>query len=586
MKHEKSQRWWERLINILQLNTSWLVIVVAAAMLEVTMGVLYYSAQNIIQQTMERVVEREMNTIYLGILNKLTKIETITENLEWVVRDNLSNPKWMYSTCESFMEHNPSIKGCCIMFVPHYYKEKGYWFDPFAYRTKDDSVKVSQLGSVEHDYTRTDAFKVPLEKNCAHWCQPYKDANGAKVMMTTYCVPVHDKAGKIVAIAGSDVTLEWLDELIDDSKSYQSTQRFLITRSGFLLAGKDNELFREALDLLEKDNDEEGYKTVEQEHGEKLHVFYHPVGGMTDWILISVCNNSEVIGKIRMVRKSLGVLVLAGLLLLVFIVIRTRKHLRRLNIVNAEKERIAGELMVASKIQQSMLPHQQLNSDTISIHGSLVPAREVGGDLFDYHIRDGKLFFCIGDVSGKGAPSAMLMAVIHTMFRTYTARETNPAYIMKHINIGSCHNNESNMFATFFLGVLDLPTGHLRYCNAGHDVPFIIDGGFTPLPAEPNLPVGVFDDTIYKLQETQIKPGTTIFLYTDGLTEAMNSEHQQFGIKRVEAQLGRCLQSTFTPQQILEAMTQEVHHFVGEAEQSDDLTMLAIRYEPKDFENN
>jgi sigma-B regulation protein RsbU (phosphoserine phosphatase) len=211
------------------------------------------------------------------------------------------------------------------------------------------------------------------------------------------------------------------------------------------------------------------------------------------------------------------------------------------------------------------------------VRGFLKPAREVGGDLFDYFIRDEKLFFCIGDVSGKGAPAAMLMAVTHGLFRSASAHDDNPAHIMEVINEVSCQRNESNMFVTMFVGVLDLPTGHLCYCDAGHDAPFlIVNSQLSILNCTPHLPVGVFDDTKYTVQELSIETDSTIFLYTDGLTEAMNAEHQQFGVERIQAVLDTC--ADYAPKEILEKITQSVDGFVKHAEQSDDLTMLAIKY--------
>jgi sigma-B regulation protein RsbU (phosphoserine phosphatase) len=225
-----------------------------------------------------------------------------------------------------------------------------------------------------------------------------------------------------------------------------------------------------------------------------------------------------------------------------------------------------------------------MHQDDVDICGSLVPAREVGGDLYDYFIRDEKLFFCIGDVSGKGVPAAMLMAVTHGLFRSASAHESNPARIMQYINEVSCQGNDSNMFVTMFIGVLDLPTGHLRYCDAGHDAPFItVDGQWSMTDIIPHLPVGVFDDVKYGVQKTSLQPDSTIFLYTDGLTEAKNEGHEQFGLERTKAVLNTC--SDKEPQQVLEMVTEAVGGFVKDAEQSDDLTMLAIRYTPKQFQS-
>ena len=312
-------------------------------------------------------------------------------------------------------------------------------------------------------------------------------------------------------------------------------------------------------------------------------MFYYPVGGITGWQLICVCSDEEVFGTLRHVRRTLLSLVLAGLMLIGFIVWRTSRNLERLHEVNAEQERIGGELRVASRIQQTMLPRSHLQDDDVELCGCLVPARAVGGDLYDYFTRDGKLFFCIGDVSGKGPAAAMLMGVTHALFRAFSSHQQNPDKIMKAMNEASCQGNDSNMFVTLFIGVLDLPTGRLRYCDAGHDAPIVVGTG--ALECNPHLPIGVFDGVNYTMQETVLEEGATLFLYTDGVTEAKNEARQLFGLERTEAVLQRCAAAQLGPKEILEAMGDEVRRFVGSAEQSDDLTMLAIRYTPRHFES-
>lgn len=237
-----------------------------------------------------------------------------------------------------------------------------------------------------------------------------------------------------------------------------------------------------------------------------------------------------------------------------------------------------SELQVAKNIQMSMLPKvypPYPERDDIDIFGQLDSAKEVGGDLFDFFIRDEKLFFCIGDVSGKGVPAALVMAVTRAQFRTIAAHEAVPDRIVTLLNDTMAETNDSLMFVTLFVGVLDMPTGRLRYCNAGHDVPILVGSGAGLLPCDSNVPIGVMADWKYTLQEATIDPGTTIFLYTDGLTEAENIEHAQFEEKRIFEVIH---QSSNAPQQLIGAMTEAVHQFVGEAEQSDDLTMLALQY--------
>ena len=583
--------WWNRLRIFMKTHIGLTVIIVAALLLELTVGVMYYSAQNIIQRIVERLVQREMDDINLCIRNKLEKVETTLDNMAWVVNDDLEKPEWVTEITRKYVKNNPTVSGCFVAFVPNYYPQEGYWFEPRSGLKADGSIESFQVGSPEHDYTKLEFYTVPMKTGRGHWCEPYMDSYGSKTMVTTYGVPVRDKSNRIVAVVGADISLDWLGEVMNDGKVYKSTQRFLVTGDYNLLAGEDVPIFRSALEVLKVDNDKKGYAVLKDESGRKKHVFFSPVGEMTDWMFINVLDDEEVFSKLRKIRLSLLLPLMTGLLFAGFIVYRSSRNLERLRQVNAEKERISGELRVASQIQQNMLPQEEVRGEWLEVSGSLVPAKEVGGDLYDYFIRDEKLFFCIGDVSGKGAASAMLMAVVQTKFRDFSTHENNPARIMQNINVGCCKNNKTNMFVTMFIGVLDLPTGRLHYCNAGHDAPFVLkekgivnsEKSATALEVKPNLPVGVFDDFTYSMQETQIEPDSTIFLYTDGLTEAMNSMHQQFGLERVKEVLR--LGNDQLPKEILETVTVAVHGFVKDAEQSDDLTMLAIRYTPKQFES-
>jgi sigma-B regulation protein RsbU (phosphoserine phosphatase) len=226
-----------------------------------------------------------------------------------------------------------------------------------------------------------------------------------------------------------------------------------------------------------------------------------------------------------------------------------------------------------------MLPKSSLDRSDLAARGSLAPAKEVGGDLFDYYIREEKLFFCIGDVCGKGVPAAMVMAVTHAILRMLSEQEEAPARILGELNREACRNNATGTFVTLFLGVLDLSTGHLRYCNAGHDRPVLIGDTLEELPALANVPVGVFEDVKYQEQEAMVPPGTLLFLYTDGVTESKDLDRRQFGRERLLETLSACPRQ---PEALVRAVEAGVRAFAGEAEQSDDLTMLAVHYHPNE----
>lgn len=255
------------------------------------------------------------------------------------------------------------------------------------------------------------------------------------------------------------------------------------------------------------------------------------------------------------------------------------RQIEETKLVNEQKGRMESELQIARDIQMTMLPKTFPpfpDRSDIDVYAQLKPAKEVGGDLYDFYIRDEKLLYCIADVSGKGVPASLLMAMTRALFRTVSAHESNPAKIVSNINGPMAAENETDMFVTLFVGVLDLPTGRMRYCNAGHCAPLLIDSAGTrigPLPVEPNIPVGILTDMKYKIQETTIDPNTTIFLYTDGLTEAENTRHVLFGEERLMEAL-----QPLPPQSLIEHVTEVTRQFVGEAEQSDDMTMLTILY--------
>ena len=572
---------WEWLKDFFKANTSLTVIIVAALLIELTTGVIYYKSQDIIQRTIIRVMERENNALFLCIQNKLTEVEVLFDNMSWIVTDDLLHPDSLVRETYQIVENNPMIMGSGIACIPHLFPDRGYWFEPYSVRRDNGKIETMQLGGPNHDYTKNEFFRIPLVTGTSHWTEPYTENEGAKARITTYCAPVRNSKGKIVAVVGADLSLVWLEAIMNEDKIYPSTQRFLVTGSYNRLAGQDNQLLKMSLERLKNDTDKLGYVTMKDEKGSRKHLFYTPVGDKTDWILLNVLDDSDIFGQLRTARRNLLLLVMTGLLLVGFIIWRSKRNLERLRQVATEKERISFELRVASQIQQHLLPHGHLQRDDVDIFGSLVPAREVGGDLFDYFIRDEKLFFCIGDVSGKGTPSAMLMAGTRSLFRAFSTHENNPALIMHRINESACQGNDTNMFSTLFIGVLDLPTGHLHYCDAGHDAPIIISHtGLQTLECNPHLPVGIFDDVKYNVQETFLAGGSTLFLYTDGLTEAMNAGHKQFGLQRINDVLKECVERQLSPKDILEDMTKAVHLFVKGAEQSDDMTLLAIHYTP------
>ena len=258
------------------------------------------------------------------------------------------------------------------------------------------------------------------------------------------------------------------------------------------------------------------------------------------------------------------------------------EYVEELKNTTASKAAIENELKVAHDIQMSMLPKTfppYPERDDIDIYGTLTPAKDVGGDLFDFYIRDEKLFFCIGDVSGKGVPASLVMAMTRSLFRNISAHTAEPHRIAYTLNQALADGNENSMFVTAFIGVLELGTGLLRYCNAGHNPPLLIGREVSLVPCQPNVPLGLMADLDFVPQEIQFEHQMTIFLFTDGLNEAEDDMQVQFGDDRILHQAEALLANGKNqPAEIVNQMAEAVHAFVDGAQQSDDLTMLAIKY--------
>ena len=292
------------------------------------------------------------------------------------------------------------------------------------------------------------------------------------------------------------------------------------------------------------------------------------------WQIGQVYIMDEVRAPLHSLRRQQVFMSLLVMLILFFMIQRFYSSDKKLREATEEQARIGSELAVAQRIQHEMLP----KSFTQDVFGMLEPAREVGGDLFDFFRRDGKLFFCIGDASGKGIPSSLLMSAAHSLFRMVSQKEESPARILRELNRQMCRGNDSNMFATFFVGCLDLYSGRLHFGNAGHDKPFLVGDAVSLLPVKSNLPLGVFPDTEFVEETMDLSAGDTLFLYTDGLTEARNPGREAFGRSRLKEALESVRGKN--PDEMVSALGDAVRTFAGNAPQSDDLTMLAVRFSP------
>lgn len=370
----------------------------------------------------------------------------------------------------------------------------------------------------------------------------------------------------------------------------------------------------------------EGIHTLDMD-GVKSFVIFRPIHA-TGWSLAIVCPETDIFGNIRKLTNTLLLSVILGLTLMflaMYFIIRKqikplsrlashaetlasgnldvelphmdredevgvlnkafqymqvslRKYIDELTASTAKRERIEGELQIARDIQMGMVPSKFPafpDRRDIDLFASMSPAKEVGGDLYDYFIRDDNLYFAIADVSGKGVPASLFMAVVRNLFREVGSAGLSPEIIARQINDTLSEDNEQLMFITIFIGRLNLKDGGLDFCNCGHNPPVLLKSTPEFMECEPNIPLGVAQGYVFKSQRIENFRGTPILLYTDGLNEAENSAHEEFGNGRLLASLAA--HPFKDAETTIGMLLSTVKAHVGDAEQSDDLTMLCIK---------
>ena len=368
---------------------------------------------------------------------------------------------------------------------------------------------------------------------------------------------------------------------------------------------------------------EEGMRQLKV-NGEDCYVFYKPLS-TTGWSVAIVCPESDIFGGFNKLRRSVTGTVIGGLLLLMLVCGRFIRHeikpltklarqaetiasgdfsvtlpedgrtdeigqlsesftnmqhslvsyIDELKTTTAQKASIENELKVASDIQMSMVPRMFPafpNRKDIDLYASMTPAKEVGGDLYDFFIQDEILYFCVGDVSGKGIPASLFMAVTRNLFRIVAQQGLPPAEIASHINNILAVDNDRAMFVTMFIGKADLRTGHLDYCNCGHNAP-VVDGQLLEMQYA-NQPLGLWEDDPFYGESIDNFRGRQFLLYTDGLNEAENAEKELLGNDRM-IELMQDAQD-MDARHVVDMLKAAVEEHRAGADPNDDLTLLCL----------
>ena len=292
-------------------------------------------------------------------------------------------------------------------------------------------------------------------------------------------------------------------------------------------------------------------------------------------------HTGEVAATVAIIKKAIIPMIITnsiGIAIFIFIARNLVKERR----IESEKTKIEHDLHIAHDIQMGIIPKifppfpERPEFDLFAV---IEPAKQVGGDLYDFFfLDDDHLCFCVGDVSGKGVPASLFMAVSKTLIKAHAQSGMNSAEILFQVNNMLCEENESSMFVTVFLGILDIKTGDITYTNAGHNIPYIIheDGSITKIPNTKGIALGVLDDFQFEHKSTHLSKNDQMFIFTDGVNEATNEHDEQFTLERLEKDLSKC--NACKPKETSMHIIDKVYAFQGNAVQFDDITILVLHY--------
>ena len=564
------------------------IMAVVLVMMVVIAGVVYFTVR---EYMLDEAEER-----YLGFLlenhqeirRKLSDVHVAAENNVHDIERDIDDPDKMFDHMQRIIRQNRSIVCCALLFKQDHYPSKGRVFVPCARKDAADSIIVSRIDSTYNSYFYREWFQNQLKADKSVWTKPYFESqffagDREPRLLTTYAVPIHDHNGHPVALLCADLSLEWLrNQLMDDieeiNSQYEKGRKhqsyfFIIDREGAYIIHPNKELMLTPCDRnIGKTMLAHRGTCVMEIDGVKSRLYYRSLK-YVNWTMVIVAPLDVIMAN----AKVLNIIILAVMIIgLLAIYLFCRRQIKEIaDPFAAQKAAVDRELTIAHDIQMGLLPQSFPEHSDIDLYATQTPARDVGGDLYDYFVHKGRLVFCIGDVSGKGVPAALLMAVMRAMFRSEARRACSAAEIVGTMNRNLSEEYAGGDFVTMFVGILDLASGHLDYCNAGHEAP-LVSGQL--LDVKRNLPVGALSDWAYEGQQTQLKPGDMLFLYTDGLSEAMNNKGELLGRQRVQQLASEHSQDT--AQQLVELMEAEVHRHAGDAEQNDDITLLAIRWQP------
>lgn len=588
--------------------------------------------------TKEAQTSLELN--FQDIEKMLTDVEATTRSSVWLLEKFHDSDSTLIDIAEHLIISDTNIVSCSIGFEPFEYRNNLQYFCPFAYFDDNGETHTRIMGSDDYDYHLMDWYLIPKLLGKPYWSEPSLDTDGSGRLVASYSIPLYNLYGLFFGVIKADIDLQWLTDKVQSIRPYENSYTILAGRNASYISHPDkSKLLTETLfSTAFQNKDKNLRKLADDMVSGKQGVVRIKLGDIrgiavygplqNGWSGASVCTYDDIFNG---ATKSLLMALLVAVLGLVGLYYSNKKiinrsaqpiteiayaalnigqgnfkakipstenddELRRLsdslkymeNTINnyiselrsttASNERYESELNIASAIQMQMLPKDFPQFAEVDLYASLHPAKEVGGDLYDFFVKDRTLYFAVGDVSGKGVPAALYMAITRSAFRFIAGLGLPVEGVVTKINNAFCDGNDSGMFVTMFVGRINLDTLELQYCNAGHNPILIIhpDGSTYYLHAKPNIAAGLFEDFPYQGETLQLEKGARLLIYTDGVSEAENRVKNLYGEDRLE-DFAQNESLTESSEEFIRNLTASVKSFTGDNPQNDDITIMSIK---------
>lgn len=500
--------------------------------------------------------------------------------------DEREFPKWASASLHDFLEVNPYYDSAAFFLCDSIcQKDKQYGYQ--ANTDEGEVIFAQQKGSSQIQMSSTDfifpeTYKKLREKKSSLWALPAKGSSiDGKLVM--YYVPVYCNDGRFFGVFAICLNADKIHEMIDNHLPYgkENSQMIICDKEGEIIASSPKEyeryrrtpnLYNVFLNKVEKvtRTDEGNIKSVFYQGRE--YYFYPCTIEPSGWSIYTFCSTNAVYKKVHEIRFMLIFTSLVGML---FMLICCGSIFFQVHRGVKAKVAMEQEAENAARMQMSILKERKFEDSAagVELNSYILPAKSTGGDLYDYAKVGDKLVFCIGDVSGKGMPASLFMTQVVSLFRNAVRHTTVPEDIVGQINDVLSEYNPDSTFCTFFVAELEGTT--LHFCNAGHNRPVIIHNSQKAeyLKVQSNLPIGYMEGFDFQSETVELQHGDSIFLYTDGVTEATSKEQQCYGDGRLLVALSHPSASEDAIKTVLDS----VHMFVNGYVQSDDITMVHVK---------